>query len=93
MCMISGGDWTSTSYAGPWPVSLHDTRTHSYVYVGVRCADYEAESSRSKTKWTQWSHRDVLSCLLKIFFKFGEICNRIFFLVMPYENQEILFSK
>lgn len=93
MCMISGGNWNNTSNAGLWSMNLNNNRTNSNDNVGVRCADYEAESSRSKTNGRNGVIGMCCPTFWKSFSKFGEICNRIFFLVMSHENQEILFHR
>jgi len=40
LCVLSGGAWGSTSYAGVWDVSLNYPRTSSLFNVGFRSALY-----------------------------------------------------
>jgi len=40
MCLLSGGTWYNTSYAGVWIRFWNSYRTNSNYYVGFRCAAY-----------------------------------------------------
>lgn len=40
LCVLSGGHWGGTSYAGVWSVVWYNTRTYSSFSVGFRCACY-----------------------------------------------------
>jgi len=40
MCLLSGGYWYSTSYAGVWALSLASDRAGSLVSVGLRASAY-----------------------------------------------------
>ncbi len=40
LCVLSGGDWNSYSYAGACALSLYNYRGHSIGNVGFRCACY-----------------------------------------------------
>jgi len=42
LCVTSGGYWGHGVLAGLWNLSLSNTRTNSYSYLGFRCACYPA---------------------------------------------------
>jgi hypothetical protein len=41
LCLIFGGYWNNTLYAGVWALYLIYYRTNSNYNVGFRCADYD----------------------------------------------------
>lgn len=70
MCLISGGAWDGTSYAGVWNLNLNNNRTNSNNNVGFRSADCDSwlvlalgagVTGPSSPSRGAWSHRDVSS--------------------------------